>query len=170
VFEGAGATVTDPMDFPKSIFVLNFTHDGRRNFVVKAFNDAGEELLINKIGAYEGQKAIVGTEGMFFEVQADGNWSIRAEPLGIQPDASDGVEGSGDMITGYFTPQDEGNVPYEFTHDGTRNFIVKIHCGGGSDLVQNTIGEVNGAAVVSIDDGPCFWEVGADGNWSIKPR
>ena len=60
-----------------------------------------------------------------------------------------------------------------FAHDGARNFIVELRCGTAGavfDVVQNRIGVFSGGSIVVIPPGPCFWEVQADGNWSLKPR
>lgn len=68
-----------------------------------------------------------------------------------------------------FSPSAQGPRPYRFTHDGQANFIVWLHCAGGDDLGQNEIGPLDVTSVVRFAQGPCLWEVRADGNWSITP-
>jgi hypothetical protein len=106
----------------------------------------------------------------FFEVKADGPWTIRIEAIGPEPDAAAGLEGSGDYVSGVFDPASTGAIPYIVSHDGDANFIVHLYCAGGQDSVQNEIGKVSGSAVVRFAKGPCFWDVQADGNWSLRPK
>lgn len=170
VIEGSGQTVTDPITPPAGVYRVIFTHDGRRNFIVQSFAGDDTDFLVNTIGTYEGSRPLIGGNEMFFEVDADGAWSIRVEPIAFDETVADGAEGSGDQITGLFTPAREGAVPYTFTHSGERNFIVQIHCAGGSDFVQNEIGAADNEAVVRFETAPCFWEVQADGDWAILPK
>jgi len=76
----------------------------------------------------------------------------------------------GDQVSGLFLPTKEGAVPFVFTHNGTSNFIVLVTCGGGTDYAQNEIGKVDGSAVVKFSDGPCLWDVQADGEWTISAK
>jgi hypothetical protein len=101
-----------------------------------------------------------------FDIDADGAWSFLIEPIGIATSAS--FSGMGDSVSGLFTPPKSG--PWEISHDGKSNFVVWLHCAGGSDLIENEIGRVSGSRFVSFEDGPCLWEVNADGNWSLHPR
>jgi len=47
---------------------------------------------------------------------------------------------------------------------------VWLHCAGGDDLVANEIGPVSGETVVEFEQGPCLWEVQADGDWNVRPK
>ena len=170
ILSGTGQTVTDPIDFPPGISLLVFEHTGRRNFIVKAFTDDSEELLVNEVGNYSGRRPLAGKKGVFFEIKADGPWSIHVGELPLEPNARDGISGRGDWVSGYFLPKEEGRKPVDFTHDGERNFIVYLYCKGGAELAQNEIGVTEGASVVDFNEGPCFWDIQADGYWSIKPR
>ena len=60
-------------------------------------------------------------------------------------------------------------APWSFTHDGSRNFSVWLHCTGGSQLVQCELGSADLVSDMSFDAGPCFWAIEADGNWSLAP-
>lgn len=170
VIEGSGQTVTDPFTPPAGVYRVSFTHDGRRNFIVQAYAGDDSDVLVNKIGAYDGTRPLIGGNEIYFEVNADGVWSIRVEPMTFDETVASGAEGTGDHVTGLFTPAKEGAVPYTFTHSGERNFIVQLHCAGGSDFAQNVIGAADNEAVVRFRDAPCFWEVQADGDWSIRPK
>jgi hypothetical protein len=166
VLQGRGQTATNPVTLGAGIYTVAFTHNGARNFIVKAFQDNKEDLLVNKIGAYQGTRYVAGGSPVTFDIQADGAWSVRLEQ--IRPTSTASLTGTGDAISGLFDPPSSG--PWEVNHSGQRNFIVWLHCAGGSDLVQNLIGPVAGSRVVQFRRGPCFWEVQADGQWSLNPR
>jgi hypothetical protein len=171
VFEGAGQTVTDPFTPPSGVYRVTLTHNGERNFIVHVFfADGDDDSMVNEIGPYQGSRPLIGGKEVFFEVDADGAWTIRVEPLVFDEVAAQGIEGTGDQVSGLFTPLRQGPVPYAFTHNGERNFIVHLYCAGGDDSVQNEIGPVDGEAVARFEDAPCFWEVEADGDWSIRPK
>lgn len=169
---GSGQVVTEPFTPPAGINRVILTHQGRSNFIVRTFAASGDEDgLVNEIGNYQGVRPLFSTDApYFFEVDADGSWTIRVEAMGLEPDAAQGLTGTGDHVSGVFDPARVGAVPYLFMHDGESNFIVHLYCAGGQDSVQNEIGAVNGSSVVRFAKGPCFWEVQADGNWSIQPK
>ena len=58
--------------------VWTFKHDGRSNFIVRLYTAVGTDLLVNEIGSYNGEQIVVIPTGgvAFFEITADGNWSI----------------------------------------------------------------------------------------------
>lgn len=170
VIEGSGQTVTDPFTPPSGVYRVTFTHNGRRNFIVQAYAGNDSDILVNTIGPYQGSRPLIGGSEVYFEVNADGAWSIRVEPIAFDEAVAQGTEGTGDHVTGLFTPAKEGAVPYTFTHTGERNFIVQLHCAGGSDSAQNEIGPADNEAVVRFREAPCFWEVRANGDWSIRPK
>lgn len=170
VFEGSGQTVTDPFTPPSGIYRVSLTHDGSRNFIVHAFIGGDEDSLVNVIGGYQGSRPLIGGKETYFEVRADGNWSIRLEPLGRDDAVAGGFSGTGDAVSELFTPAKQGAVPYNLTHTGERNFIVHLYCADGQDSVQNAIGPVSGSVVARFEGDPCFWEVRADGDWSLKPK
>lgn len=66
------------MEITQGSYTVTGTHDGERNFAVKA-NDSA--LLFNTIGPYNGQmlQQVNDTSVYFFNVTADGNWSITFE-------------------------------------------------------------------------------------------
>jgi hypothetical protein len=172
VLEGSGQTVTDPFTPPSTINRVFLTHQGQRNFIVRVFKaDGSEEGMANEIGNYEGIRPLIGAAGeYYFEIDADGPWTIHIEAMTQELDASDGLEGSGDYVSGVFTPESDGPTPYNVAHNGERNFIAHLYCAGGEDSVQNEIGAVSGSTVVRFAEGPCFWDVQADGAWSLMPK
>jgi hypothetical protein len=166
LLRGKGQTATDPVTPPSPVTVATFTHDGQRNFIVKSFAGGHEDLQVNKIGRYQGQRPIFGSAPVAFDVQADGAWTIQLAPVATGGDAA--VSGTGDTVSALFTPPASG--AWQISHNGTRNFIVHLHCASGSDLVQNQIGPVEGSRIVQFGRGPCLWEIQADGAWSLRPR
>lgn len=139
--EGNGQTATDPFTPPSTINRVVASHQGRRNFALKSYTPDGKSnLLINTIGNYQGIVLLATDQETFFEVDADGAWSLQVEPVAADEAAAQGVTGSGDYVSGLFAPAKTGPMPYAFTHTGERNFAVYLHCAGGSDLVQNEIG------------------------------
>lgn len=170
---GTGQTVTDPFTPPGAINRIILTHQGGSNFIVTLYTaSGGDELIANTIGDYQGIRPMLASDGTdyYFEVDADGPWTIRVEAISGEPDAAAGLEGSGDYVSGVFAPEKAGAVPYNVSHQGDSNFIVQLYCAGGQDMVQNEIGAVSGSVVVQFADGPCFWDVQADGDWTLRPK
>lgn len=156
---GHGQTATQPITPKAPLSWVLFTHKGRRNFAVKAFQGEREKLLVNTIGSYAGVRPLAGTSPVMFDIQADGDWTIELRPLPGGGEAP--FSGEGDDVSATFTPPPAG--PWAFAHTGKRDFAVIAHCASGDTLVQNEIGPVNGSRVVRFGRGPCFWEVQADG-------
>ena len=172
VITGNGQTVTDKIDVPYQIGTVAFTHQGRSNFAVKLYTAGSErpELLVNTIGNYQGTRLFQGESPAFFEIDADGAWELTLAPLTEDTTAAS-AQGTGDWVSGVFAPTDSGPTPYRFTHNGTGNFAVYLHCDGQRpDLLQNEIGAAENEAVVRFGDGLCLWEVQADGDWTIAPK
>ncbi len=167
---GEGQKVTDAIVLPSALNRIHFTHTGRRNFIVKAYAENGSEsYLVNAIGRYDGIRPMLADGPVTFEITADGSWTMHVEALGGQPEAA-ALSGTGDYTSGVFAPASTKPVPYTFTHTGKRNFIVHLYCAGGEDIIQNEIGAVQNEAIVRASEGPCFWEVQADGDWTLGPK
>ncbi len=75
-FEGRGCYVTDR--FSGQTGAYHFTHNGRDNFIVHIYTTDGRDLIINEIGAYNGNKYVDIPSGSraIFVIQADGYWTI----------------------------------------------------------------------------------------------
>lgn len=122
---------------------------------------------MNTIGAYSGTRPLYGGT-YIFDIDSAGPWTISIEPIGAEVTAAATLEGQGDHVSGIFSGAGRG--AWEITHSGERNFIAWVHCSdSGSDLVSNEIGAVSGSTVVDAD-GICFWEIEADGAWSLLAR
>ncbi len=164
--KGTGQTATEEFIPPAPVSVATFAHSGQRNFVVWIYQGGKKDLLVNAIGRYAGTRLIWGQEPATLDIDADGAWTVEIKPVGQASSAA--LTGTGDDVSGLFEPPSTG--AWEFTHDGERNFVVWLHCAGGSDLIQNEVGAVSGSGIVEFTEGPCLWEVEADGRWSLTPR
>ncbi|MHB1006739.1 MAG: hypothetical protein ACYC3S_14015 [Chloroflexota bacterium] len=163
---GSGRQTTGQTELPSPLSVLRIAHTGSSNFVVRARVGNDNELLVNAIGSYSGSRPLLAREPVAFDVRADGAWSISIEPManGGAPTFS----GSGDAVSSLFAPPPSGI--WDFQHDGATNFILWLKCGDGVSLVQNMAGPARSNKVVAFGQGACYWEVEADGNWSLTPR
>ena len=150
------------------IDVVTLHHDGRSSFIVTAVQDQANqtETLTSAIGPYSGQRPLVVEGPVSFHVTADGNWTLSVQPLasGATPNFS----GSGDAVSAYFNPPPAST--WSVSHDGQSAFYVEAHCLGGSITVADQSGAVQATPQVSFPRGPCFWEVRADGAFSLTPH
>jgi hypothetical protein len=77
--KGRGCTISDAFWGNGKPNVVKFKHDGSSNFCVRVVSDDGDNnLLVNEIGFYSGEKVMKLQNGMryFVLVKADGNWSV----------------------------------------------------------------------------------------------
>jgi hypothetical protein len=148
------------------IDLVTLTHDGRSSFIVTAVEGEQSEQLTSAIGAYQGQRPLVVQGPVRFQVTADGAWTLKIQPMssGGQPAFS----GSGDAVSPYFAPP--GPATWNVSHDGQSSFFVYAHCVGGSIVVEDKTGPLQDTPQVQFPRGPCFWEVRADGAFSLTPQ
>jgi hypothetical protein len=171
VIEGHGSMASDDVapqyaaGMPVGIDVVTITHDGRSSFIVTAIQNDRPEQLLSAIGAYQGQRPLVVQGPVAFEVTADGAWSLRIQPMSSGGQAA--FSGTGDAVSPYFQPPVPGQ--WGVQHDGQSSFFVYAHCLGGSTIVVDQTGAVQESTPVTFGRGPCFWEVRADGAWSLTP-
>lgn len=164
---GSGAKVENISVGTNSTVTLS--HDGSSNFSIWAYADGGRrQLLVNEIGGYHGVRWL-GPGSYMLEITADGNWSIAIAPIGQANDAVNNLGGTGDYVSGYF-PNPGRPTAYHFSHNGSSNFAVWLVCANGRDLGVNEIGPVDSDTVVEARGTPCFWDVTADGGWSITKK
>ena len=148
------------------ISIVTATHAGQSAFVVQAIANNRPEVLVSATGAYDGSRPLVIQDTVSFQVTADGNWTIRVEPLrsGGQPAFS----GTGDRVSPFFDPPPPGQ--WLISGDG-KNLNVQLHCVGGDVVaVDDTNGPFQRTAMITFSRGRCFWEVQSNGNWSLKPQ
>ncbi len=170
--EGHGTTTSDEITPQYSggmslgIDVVTLTHDGRSSFIVTAVQGGQAEVVASAIGSYHGQRPLVVQGPVAFQVTADGAWTLKVQP--IPNGAAPAFSGSGDAVSAYFTPP--APTTWDIAHDGQSSFFVFAHCLGKSIVVEDKTGAVQDTAQIEFPRGPCFWEVRADGGWSMKPQ
>ena len=170
--EGHGTTASDEITPQYSggltigIDVVTLTHAGRSSFIVTAVQGDQSEVVTSAIGGYRGQRPLVVQGPLSFQVTADGDWTLEVRPLpsGAQPAFS----GTGDAVSAYFAPPLAAT--WDISHDGQTSFFVFAHCVGGSMVVEDKTGALQDSPQLEFPRGPCFWEVRADGAWSMQPR
>lgn len=159
---GDYVTGTYTISEPARVHVEN---SGDRHFSVWAHEGGGsKDLLANTVGDYDGSTFL--KPGIyFFEVKSSGRWSISAEPLGSTSDNS--FSGHGCDVTPVFT----SSGAYSIGGDSDSNFIVWGFYDNGNrrDLLVNTIGSYSGTILFNRGAGS-FFEITADGGWTIRPQ
>jgi hypothetical protein len=170
--EGKGSGESDEVTpqynggLPLGIDVVTLTHDGQSTFIVTAVQGNQSENLTRAIGAYKGQRPLVVQGPVSFQVTADGAWTLRIQQMSSGGTPS--FSGSGDGVSAYFVPPRP--APWNISHDGQSSFFVYAHCLGGSIVVEDKTGPFQDTAQIEFGRGPCFWEVRADGAWSLTPQ
>jgi hypothetical protein len=172
---GAGNTVTDPIAVPFPLSRVTYSQNSDRLIQAHAYptNDDWERLLVNEIGANTGAWLFESpADEYYFEVEAEGSWTITMEPLGFLDQNIDTLNGTGAWVTGVYQTAQQGRVPYVAIHEGEGLAQIHLHCEEGSDLVLNEIGTITSETVVEFRGELCFWEIEADQGtaWSFRPR
>jgi len=121
--------------------------------------------VVNEIGNYSGKMIYAIPAGEYlYEVTASGPWTINMSqdiPKDVSPEGK--VSGKGDSVV--FMNISKGAKKVSFTHDGSRNFVVKAN---DSALLVNEIGAYSGSKVQKVEDtSTYFFDIKADGNWTM---
>jgi hypothetical protein len=172
MIEGSGSAASEEVipqynaGLPLGIDVVTLTHDGQSTFIVAAVQGQQSETLTSAIGGYRGQRPLVVQGPVSFQVKADGAWTLKIQPM--SSGGAPAFSGNGDGVSAYFAPPKPAG--WDVAHDGRTSFFVYAHCLGGSIVVEDRSGTVQDTPQVEFPRGPCFWEVRADGAWSLKPQ
>lgn len=164
---GSGDTATKKFNLEKGFVIVDATHQGSSNFAVKLLDANANmiKLVVNEIGNYTGKKIYAVPTGEYqYEVTASGPWTINMSqeiPAEVAPEGK--VTGTGDSVV--FMNISKGAKTVAFTHDGSRNFVVKAN---DSVLLANEIGTYSGSKVQKVEDTSIYYfDITADGNWSM---
>ncbi|MED3873730.1 hypothetical protein R6U76_09970 [Lysinibacillus capsici] len=164
---GSGDTATKKFKLEKGFVIVDATHQGSSNFAVKLLDANANmiKLVVNEIGNYTGKKIYAVPTGEYqYEVTASGPWTINMSqeiPAEVAPEGK--VTGTGDSVV--FMNISKGAKTVAFTHDGSRNFVVKAN---DSVLLANEIGTYSGSKVQKVEDTSIYYfDITADGNWSM---
>jgi len=175
-FTGHGPQVSDAFTLASGLTTFHMEHSGSANFIVWLLDDQGDwvDLLVNKIGSFDGSKAIgIDAPGIhLLDIQADGSWAITVEQPtpSSAPSPPQTYTGHGQEFSPFFTLA-SGLTTFHMEHSGSANFIVWLLDDQGDwvDLLVNKIGSFDGSKAVSVDDsGIYLLDITADGNWDVS--
>lgn len=163
---GYGDDVVSDVQVGDGLYRIRFTNDGSRNFIVRAYDaDDDKDLLVNTIGSYDGSVLLLGKAPYSFEIKSSGSWSYKIERIGDTDESS--FSGTGDHVTDKFSAS---TGSWQFTHDGSHNFIVRAVTTKGLTTVVNEIGPYDGKVRVDVPSGSGLaFVVVADGSWTASP-
>ncbi len=164
---GFGDDVVTNITTGSGVYRIHFTHTGRSNFIIWMYDSSNnKDLLVNEVGRYDSYVLLDGVSPYSFEISADGAWSYTIEKITTTDRES--FSGRGDFVTPIISSSEQ---IWEFSHDGSSNFIVWVHTAKGSDLLVNEIGRYDGRKVIDMlsTGGSMIFEVKADGNWTLGP-
>jgi hypothetical protein len=122
------------------ISIVTATHGGQADFTVQAIADNQISVLVSATGPYRGARPLVVQDNVSFQVNADGNWTLRVEPLrnGGQPAFS----GTGDNVSLFFDPPPPGQ--WLVSGAGKIFFSSSIASAVMSTSSTTTAGRING--------------------------
>ncbi|MBA3688122.1 MAG: hypothetical protein H0W81_04775 [Chloroflexi bacterium] len=75
---GVGDDVVRVAGALDGLTTVRITHDGESNFAVFGYSGSGTDILVNEIGAYDGE-VLLADDTLLLEVTADGNWSVTKQ-------------------------------------------------------------------------------------------
>jgi autonomous glycyl radical cofactor GrcA len=154
---GRGQEATSKFSLEKGLSIFKMTHDGDSNFAIWLLDDEGDkvELLVNKIGDFDGSKAVgIKKHGdHLLDISADGRWAITIEQPrpSSAPSVPKALKGKGQQASDAFS-LDKGLARFEMSHDGDSNFAIWLLDDEGDtvELLVNKIGDFDGSKAVSI--------------------
>ncbi|WP_459191802.1 hypothetical protein [Halosimplex sp. J119] len=153
--------------------IVEATHSGSQNFIVKLVPEEGEfdTIVINHIGDYDGAAAELVDGGTYqLDVDADGDWDITLRQP--RPQSGDSLpqsfDGDGPDVFGPFEFSGSSHTA-SGSHDGEQNFIVEVFPleGISPEVVFNEIGEFEGETTFRPAD-LGYVAVTADGSWTLE--
>ncbi|WP_214813737.1 hypothetical protein [Exiguobacterium sp. s196] len=164
---GSGQQATGKFTLEDGFVVIKSTHNGGSNFAMELLDENANvvQLVTNEIGSYNGSQVFAIDAGTYqYNVTADGAWTIEMSQEIPDEVVSGSASGKGD--TALFMDLEDGAQTFSFTHDGQSNFAVQAN---DSVLLVNEIGAYEGSQVQRVDDaGVYFFNITADGNWTIN--
>ena len=170
MYEGRGASVLD-VKLDASQIVVDATHSGRANFIVKPIDSEGNagSSIVNAIGVYGGRHLITEpSKVVALQISADGPWKFTFDGAGALRVASPGTtyKSDGDDVLFVDLPA-KGLVRGAFTATKS-NFIVLPFSlkGTSSGSAVNEIAPWSGTVVIPTDSR--ILEVIATGPWTMN--
>ena len=76
---GSGTDYFGPVTLD-GVHEVTASHEGERNFIIQSHGIDGDwDLVINEIGSFEGSSTVRSSEIVYFNVEADGDWTVSVE-------------------------------------------------------------------------------------------
>lgn len=163
--------ISVPAYMSSGVITADFVGDG--NFIVWSLGSSydNQDLLFNEIdygsgfhgaNVYGKAELLAEEPTSYFEITADGAWSITVSPIDSAPSLPSSGYGAG--VYKY----DGSATTVELGHDGSSNFIVWQYYdhqtyGYTGDLLVNKIG--SGYGFYRLNRGPSIVVIDADGGW-----
>lgn len=174
--EGIGSRVVTVSLANDGPVVVEASHRGGSNFIIRLVGNGLDSLLVNEIGAYSGTwvEPEVLSGRYRFVVDADGPWSVRYRqpvPARGAPSILRTFTGNGPKVLPIQSPDDVEPV-ITGRNSGDSNFIVSLIAYGGAvtgrELLFNDIGPYSGQTLTSIPAGDYLLSVDAEGSWTVR--
>lgn len=174
-FSGQGHRAISSIQLETGLTIVTMTHTGSSNFIVWLRDSNGQdvELLVNRIGSFDGSTAFGITDSgpYALDIDADGAWTIGIEQL--KPTSAPGVPrtftGTGPKASPVFW-LDDVLTTFDMSHDGASNFGIWLLDSNGDpvDLLVNEIGDFDGSTAVGVPAaGVYILDIEADGAWTV---
>ena len=177
--KGSGSRKTKPFTMHSPARV-DLTYSGSGNFISSIEPVGGSVLdgvsLSNTIGktkltTYVYDTEIDGVKSYLDVLAGSGNWTAKITP-GVPAPKTVPASFSGKWGLNTVPITLSGDFTVAFTHKGSGNFIVSLQLVGGSILdsesIANEIGKVDDASEVYGLAGDYYFDVVADGPWTIS--
>ncbi len=171
-FRGEASQITEPFSVTEPYNRLEAQHTGSHTFTIYATDEETQEksTLVDTTGAYQGSSVLLGPKVYSLEIYADGKWTMDIEPLSVNQETAQEVSGQGDMVSDMFQPPGSDPIMYRITHGGDGLFRLNVHCADSRFVVQESTGQVDTEAPVDFTQGPCLWDIRANGVWRIEAQ
>jgi len=128
-----------------------------------SYSGSGE---VRSIGPHDGTRLVKpGPESIDVIVDAAENWKVEMYP--VPSGGTSSVYGRGDMVGAFFEPAP--NSTWNIVFDGFGENTARLHCGQADLPVAHSHGPSTARLSFSLINGPCFWELIGDGDWSVSP-
>ena len=170
VIEGKGDQVVNFSKTWEDPTILKIQNSGGSNFIVKNYDDNGEEidLLVNTIGKYQGV-ILIGVTSLEnpttrFSIRSSGSWRIEADPFefsyleSIQIPGS--LEGENDNVVLLIGSPDLINFKCDRGYIG-----VWAYTSTKRSLIVNEVGPYSGQSI--LPNGTAMLVIKSTGKWSF---
>ena len=167
-YMGTGDDVISDVHADEGVYRLHVVYQGKEDINVSVYY-ANDDMnwLISSYGEYDGYVLVRGASPFTFEIQSSGHWQIELEK--VPQTKVNCFSGEGDDITDIFAASSR---VWHIIHEGRENFDVAVHFvkRGDTDWLVSKDGRYEGKMRFVIPRGDtAYFEVKADGRWSIEP-